>query len=138
MEPLLIMDQLITHKVRFLSNVCFISAVYVDYHYTKRRELWYSLEHLYPSITEPCIWGSSFNVIRYQEERAGGPDLGAWPRGSSMNALKLVACLMSPPRDPSPLGATVDRGTNRFGRFWIRSLVRGDSCSWLAECHSSP
>lgn len=71
-EPILLTDQMITVKLQFYPNICFISAVSAHCLYARRREFWASLVDLYPTILDSWIWGGHFNIIRYPEERSGG------------------------------------------------------------------
>lgn len=69
-------DQMITVKILFNTNVCFLTAAYAHCLYAHRRDLWTSLVALYPTITELWAWGGYFNLVRDLTERRGG---GACP-----------------------------------------------------------
>lgn len=71
-EPILLTDKMITMKVHFYTNVCFVFAVYAHCLYARRRELWESFMDLHPAILEPWVWGEDFNIIRMPEEQSGG------------------------------------------------------------------
>lgn len=72
MEPVLITDQMITIKVCFNTNVCFVSTIYANCLYGRRKVLWASLVDLQRTILKPLIWDGDFNIIRYAEERGRG------------------------------------------------------------------
>lgn len=77
-EPILVIDQNLTMKVCINSNVFNITC-------GKRRELWSSLQSIYPSITEFVDMGGVFNVIRNSEERLVVVIVANWSRSLAVD-----------------------------------------------------